>query len=107
MKPGTVVVVNFDGATGVKRRPAVVVSTETYNKARPDIIVALITSRTAKSNEPSDHIIEHWAEAGLDRSSAVRTYLQTYSSSRTRVIGKLSEPDWRAFQKCLRFSIES
>ena len=35
---GDVVLVDFVGATGVKRRPAVVVSTDTYHAHRPDAL---------------------------------------------------------------------
>jgi mRNA interferase MazF len=36
--PGDVVTVNFMGATGVKRRPAIVVSSERYHQRRPDLV---------------------------------------------------------------------
>jgi mRNA interferase MazF len=44
--PGDVVTVDFPGVTGVKRRPAVVLSSETYHSTRSDVIVGLITSQT-------------------------------------------------------------
>jgi mRNA interferase MazF len=37
-----VVTVDFPGVTGVKRRPAVVISSVTYQRFRPDIIIGLI-----------------------------------------------------------------
>lgn len=42
--PGDVVTVDFPGVTGVKRRPAVILSSATYHANRPDVIVGLITS---------------------------------------------------------------
>jgi len=36
MKAGTVVIANFSGATGIKRRPALVISTALYQAERPD-----------------------------------------------------------------------
>ena len=106
MIPGVVVVVNFDGVTGIKRRPAVVVSTEKYNLNRGDVIVALITSQISRATDSSDHVLENWIEAGLDKPSAVRTFLQTYPISRTRAIGRISDSDWKSLLKCLRYSIE-
>ena len=44
--PGVVVTVDFPGVTGIKRRPAVVLSSAVYHAARPDVIVGLVTSRT-------------------------------------------------------------
>jgi hypothetical protein len=36
-----VVTVDFPGITGIKRRPALVLSSATYHAARPDIIIGL------------------------------------------------------------------
>ena len=53
MKPGSVVVVNFPGATGIKRRPAIVVSTELYHTQRPDLILAVVTPKPpSQSRKP-------------------------------------------------------
>jgi mRNA interferase MazF len=41
--PGDLVNLDFPGVTGMKRRPAVVLSSATYHALRPDIIVGLIT----------------------------------------------------------------
>jgi mRNA interferase MazF len=41
---GDKVKVDFPGVTGVKRRPAVVLSSATYHATRPDVIVGLITT---------------------------------------------------------------
>ncbi|WNN92036.1 type II toxin-antitoxin system PemK/MazF family toxin [Gloeocapsopsis dulcis] len=38
--------VDFPGVTGIKRRPAVVLSSDTYHANRPDVIVGLITTQT-------------------------------------------------------------
>jgi len=42
--PGDIVTVDFPGVTGVKRRPAVVLSSTEYHSIRPDVIIGLITS---------------------------------------------------------------
>jgi mRNA interferase MazF len=44
--PGDVVTVDFPGVTGIKRRPAVVLSSDAYHAVRPDTIVGLITTQT-------------------------------------------------------------
>lgn len=46
--PGDIVAVNFPGVTGIKRRPAVILSSPVYHAARLDVIVGLITSQTTK-----------------------------------------------------------
>ncbi len=44
--PGDIVTVDLTGVKGMKRRPAVVLSSVKYYAIRPDTIVGLITTRT-------------------------------------------------------------
>jgi Growth inhibitor len=106
MTPGTVVAVDFAGATGVKRRPAVVVSTLAYNNERPDVILAIVTSKVAGAVSTTDFILRDWSAAGLTKPSAVKIYLGTELSSRVKFIGKLSDSDWSEVQKRLRLALE-
>ncbi len=71
-KPGDLVTVDFPGVTGIKRRPAVVLSSATYHALRPDTVVGLITTRTSGLGA-TDYELEDWvAEAyGLPQFSAV------------------------------------
>jgi len=78
--PGDVVIVEFTGAVLTKQRPAVVVSSAEYHSARPDCILALVTTNVASASIRFDHVLEHWREAGLDRRSAVRAYLRCIPS---------------------------
>ena len=105
MRPGTVVVVEFAGAHLTKRRPALVVSTEDYNSERSDLIVALVTSHTAKATANTDHILEDWRSAGLNVPSAIRIFLQTYPRFKCREIGVLSDTDWAEVKVRLKRAI--
>src|SRR5437016_2624645 len=96
---GDVVTLDFVGATGTKRRPAVVVSSDTYHTCRPDVIVALLTTQTTAATTPIDHVLFDWAAAGLKQPSAYRAYLGTYVARHVRVIGRLSERDWNEVKK--------
>ena len=58
VNPGDVVTVDFPGALGVKRRPAVVVSTQTYHTTRTDVVLCLLTSQTAGATGPTDYILQ-------------------------------------------------
>src|SRR2546421_5729532 len=69
-KPGDVVIFDFPGATGVKRRPAVVLSSDLYHAHRPDIILGIITSNTTAATTPTDCMLHDWAAAGLRAPSA-------------------------------------
>jgi mRNA interferase MazF len=105
VSPGDVVTVDFPGATGIKRRPAVVVSTDTYHKTRPDTILGLLTSQVAAATGPTDYVLQDWQTAGLRRPSAFRTFLATLPTASLTTIGHLSEQDWRKVQGCLRVAL--
>jgi mRNA interferase MazF len=105
VKPGDVVTVDFPGATGIKRRPAVVVSTDTYHKTRPDVILGLLTSQVAVATGPTDHMLQDWQTAGLHSPSAFRAFLATLPTASLTTIGHLSEQDWRKVQGCLRIAL--
>lgn len=106
MKAGSVVTVDFPGASGVKRRPAIVVSSATYHAERPDVILAVVTSRIGKANSKTDYVLKDWSIAGLSKPSAVRIYIGTRESSEVAIIGSLSAQDWLEVQERLRMSLE-
>ena len=99
--PGDVVTIDFPGATGIKRRPAVVVSTSLYHTYRPDVIVGVLTSQTQNATAPTDHVLHDWAEAGLHRPSAFRAFLATLPAVAASPVGHCSDRDWQAIQNCL------
>ena len=105
LKPGDVVTVEFPGVNGVKRRPAVVVSTELYHRTRPDIILGLLTSQTINTTLPSDHAVHDWQAAGLNKPSVFRTFLATMPATALTLIGQLSDSDLEAVQHCLQASL--
>lgn len=106
MKPGSVVTVNFPGVTGLKRRPAIVVSSATYHIERPDSILAAVTTQLASATARTDYILQDWASAGLRKPSAVRTFLGTRPAKELVKIGELTERDWNEVQKRLRLSLQ-
>ena len=106
VKPGTVVTVDFPGAQGIKRRPALVISTDAYHVARPDVVLAIITSQTRSATAPTDYVLQDWAAAGLRNPSAFRAYLATLpATSIVAIIGQLSERDWHEAQARLRIAL--
>jgi mRNA interferase MazF len=98
-KPGEIVTVDFPGATGIKRRPVVIVSTTEYHAHRPDVIVGLITSQISAAITPFDYALQDWEAAGLHRPSAFRTFLATLPAAAIgERIGRCTERDWQAIQ---------
>jgi mRNA interferase MazF len=104
--PGEVVLVDFPGAMVVKRRPAVIISTAKYHSARPDVILALLTSQVAKASAPTDYLLKDWSQAGLNQPTALRVFLATLPASNASVIGRLSSRDWEEVKSRLRLAIE-
>jgi mRNA interferase MazF len=104
--PGDVLIVNFPGITGTKRRPVVVVSSPEYHAARPDVIVGLLTSRTAAAVASTDYALRDWAQAGLRIPTAFRTFLATLpATGEPLVVGRLSVRDWAAVRARLRIAL--
>ena len=106
MKAGTIVISNFPGVVSSKRRPAVIISSETYHRERPDVILALVTTNIANAKSATDYILRDWSSANLNRPSAVRNFLFTLPKSEVTEIGELSERDWKEAQKRLQISLE-
>ena len=92
--PGDVVTVDFVGATGTKRRPAVVVSSALYHQHRPDLVLGVLTSQVSRATTPLDYLLQDWASAGLRQPSAFRAYFGMATPAAVRVIGHLSARDW-------------
>lgn len=106
VESGDVVIVEFPGVQGVKRRPAVIVSSAAYHQTRPDVILGLITSQIAGAKHPSDYLLVDWNQANLRKPSAFRSFLVTMPVETVRVIGRLSGQDWSAVKRCLGKAIE-
>lgn len=101
---GDVVLVRFvfSDESGVKRRPALIVSTVRYHKGRQEVIVAAITSKTDRLLI-GDHKFRSWKEAGLLHPSTVtgiiRTVKEEMISSR---LGTATSADFQKVQRNLR-----
>ena len=100
--PGDVVAIDFPGVTGVKRRPAVVLSSVAYHASRPDVVVGLITSQTIATS-PTDYVLQNWTEAGLHVPSVFRSFFSTLPpSAHPVVVGHLSDRDWQGVRACVK-----
>ena len=77
-----IVIINFQGAAGIKRRPAIIVSSDEYHKTRPDVILVVITTQISSAISTTDYLLEDWKMAGLHKPSAFRAYFGTYENER-------------------------
>lgn len=92
---GDVVLVRFPftDLSAAKQRPAVVVSSPEYNRVRPDLIIAAITSQP-RSRGVFDFEIEDWRAAGLLRPSIAKAVIATISVENVaKRLGRLVDAD--------------
>jgi mRNA interferase MazF len=77
-KKGDIVLTDFifSNGKGKKRRPAVIVSKDIFNKQREDVIIAAITSNITRTLV-GDTKMKNWKEAGLLKPSVITGILQT------------------------------
>ncbi len=101
-----VVVVPFPNQTGSKARPALVVSTETFHRKLPDVIVCPVSSqpRYFERPGPGDHPLRHWKSVGLRYPSAARisNILVVEKKIIKRVLGTLLQDDLERVENGLR-----
>ena len=100
---GDVIAVPYDYSdlSGGKVRPALVVSSDAYNLARPDVVAAGISSQIARVG-PYDHLLVDWAATGLRYPSLVRGRLLTIEQSLIRRgVGRLMPGDMAACEEKL------
>ena len=78
-KRGDIVLVPFpfSDQTAIKKRPAVVISSNHYHAASQDIIIMAITSQTEKSLALGESLITKWREAGLLKPSSIKPAIST------------------------------
>ena len=94
---GEVVMVEiaFSGTAGRKKRPAVVVSVESYHRGGTKFIVAGLTSNVTSPARFGDVSIQHWQQAGLVKPSVFRGVVTTVDElDIVRPLGMLNEADF-------------
>ena len=105
---GDVVLVSFmfSEETGAKRRPAVVLSSEAYQRGRQDVIAAAITSNTERILV-GDFLINDWQDAGLPLPSVATGVIRTIKQGMIiRILGSLSHRDMDTVDHHLRLNLD-
>jgi len=104
---GDVVLVSFLFAdeTGIKHRPAVIISSDAYHAGRQEVIIAAITSRTDRLLT-GDHLIDSWQGAGLLFPSVAAGILRTIKQDMiARKLGSMAAPDMQGVDKQLKLAL--
>lgn len=92
----------FSDLSQAKRRPALVISTDAFNKAAREIVIAQITSRTRARALPGDYLVSRWKEAGLIAPSLVRARVTTLQNTLpARTLGRMPDDEMSAVSRSL------
>lgn len=82
----------FTDQSGVKQRPAVVLSANAYNRSHPDLIMAPVTSQI-KGGADEPEVVD-WQAAGLLKPSVVKPILSSFEARLVRrQLGRLTHAD--------------
>jgi len=93
----------FSDQTTTKKRPAVIVSSDTYNNISQDIFIMAITSQTRNPIGIGEFLIEDWQNAGLLKSSAVKAAISTIEQRLVlKILGRFSPKDLSTLEKSLK-----
>jgi mRNA-degrading endonuclease toxin of MazEF toxin-antitoxin module len=101
---GDVVLVGFvfTDESGRKVRPALVITSSAYHRARREVILAAITSNVCRRMF-ADHLLADWKAAGLLFPSLVAGIVRTVKQTTIeRKLGSLTKADMQAVERGLR-----
>ena len=91
----------FTDRDATKRRPALVISNESFNQQHNQIVLAMITT-TTENVWPSDVSLTNWQKAGLKVACQFRLKLFTLDQTLVlKTIGHLSSKDVKSVQAAL------
>lgn len=84
----------FTNQQGSKQRPAVVINSKIYNRAKTDVILMPISSQTRLQNQFATTIVQHWQQAGLLKESIIKPVIFTVEKQLIKkALGVLHETD--------------
>jgi mRNA interferase MazF len=93
----------FSDQTTTKKRPAIIVSSDTYNSISQEIVIMAITGQIKGHIGVGEFLIEDWQGAGLLRPSAVKSAISTIEQRLVlKLLGRLSARDLSTLEKTLK-----
>ena len=113
LKRGDIALARFPHASGGrgKKRPVVVIQSDTYNNQLPHVIVAEVTTNLSVASDPANLLIDistsDGKRSGLTQNSVVTClHLATMSHDRIdRVIGSLPDALTEQISDCLKAAL--
>jgi mRNA interferase MazF len=93
----------FSDQTVAKKRPAIIVSSDTYNSISQDVVIMAITGQIRGHIGVGEFLIEDWQGACLLKPSAVKSAISTIEQRLVlKLLGRLSTRDLSALEKALK-----
>lgn len=102
---GDVVLVSFPftNLQATKKRPAVIISSQTYQQSRPDVILMAITSQIRQPLATGEAVLQDWQAAGLVKPSVLKPLIATIEQNRVvKTMGQLSVADRQSLGKVIQ-----
>lgn len=100
-RPGDVVLIlfPFTDLGGFKKRPALILSVESYQRKHQDVIILALTSQSQLKQEDQ---LTDWQKAGLPRPTWFKPVIATISLDLiNRRLGCLVSSDWKKVERVL------
>lgn len=92
----------FTDQSATKRRPAVVVSSSAYHRARPDLLIMAVTSQQPSTLSVGEVQVQDWRGAGLLKPSVLKPVLTTIDPVLVlKKLGRLASADQAALRQAL------
>jgi mRNA interferase MazF len=92
----------FTSQAASKQRPAVIVSSLAYNRAKPDIVLMAVTSQFRPSPALGEVWLRDWQAAGLLKPSAIKPVFATLEQTLIiRQLGTLAAADQAALKNAI------
>ncbi len=107
---GEIILVNFPftDLSSAKKRPAVIISNDSYNNERDDVILLAITSQMRKFQDFGSVAISNWKEAGLPKESLFKPLIATIDKNNiSKKLGIISDYDSLMLTRLLKQIIGS
>ena len=89
----------FTDQTGLKKRPAVVVSSAEYHAHRADVLIMAVTSQIRPQSGFGESMVAEWRQAGLLAPSLIKPVITTIDKRLVlKKLGRLQSADLRTLR---------
>ncbi len=93
----------FTDQTTTKKRPTIVISSDSYNQSKLDILLIAVTSQVKTPLQFGEALITEWSKAGLLKPSIIKPIITTLEKKLViKKLGKLETTDIRSLQSLLQ-----